>query len=125
MTLLSDLCSFLARLFAADRACGASRSPRWARVRKEHLAREPACEACGRGTRLEVHHVVPFHLAPELELDPDNLMTLCDPPCHLWVGHLGDYKSWNADAREDAEGWLEKIRRRPYAPRDAAERGSE
>lgn len=79
---------------------GVPRSPRWERVRDEHLAKEPECRACGRAHTLQVHHRKPFHLHPELELDPDNLMTLC-ALCHLCLGHCGDWRLFNAQVDMD------------------------
>ncbi|MGA2401456.1 MAG: hypothetical protein ABSG91_07090, partial [Syntrophobacteraceae bacterium] len=52
------------------------------------------------------HHVKPFHLAPALELEPGNLITLCEEGeynCHLVHGHNGDWKSFNDDVREQCE----------------------
>jgi 5-methylcytosine-specific restriction endonuclease McrA len=60
-------------------------------VRAAHLKRQPACAACGRTEKLEVHHIVPFHKDASRELDPQNLVTMCDTPCHLVHGH---YLSW-------------------------------
>lgn len=80
------------------------RSPKWTKVRKQHLREHPRCELCGTESDLEVHHIEPFHRRPELELVPENLITLCeksqDPDmlglnCHLCVGHLGDWSSIN------------------------------
>lgn len=93
-----------------------SRSSHWAKVRAEHLEREPACAVCGSTKGLQVHHVQPFHLHPEFELDPANLITLCGPEehnCHLLFGHLCSYQSWNPDVREDARMWAAKIKGRP------------
>jgi 5-methylcytosine-specific restriction endonuclease McrA len=48
---------------------------------------------------VQVHHKKPFHLHPELELDPANLVTLCmtsSNECHLRIGHSGDFKAYNA-----------------------------
>ena len=90
------------------------RHPRWASVRKDHLRREPACAACGGSRKLEVHHILPVS-APggrERELDPDNLITLCEPH-HALFGHFMDYCSWNPSVREDATHWRERIRNRP------------
>ena len=78
------------------------RSGQWARVRREHLTKEPACIACGRTTDLEVHHVQSYHEHPELELDPDNLCTLCGDPCHLVWGHFMAWTRINPTVREDA-----------------------
>lgn len=90
-----------------------SRSYRWTVVRKEHLENNPDCAACGRNKKLEVHHIEPFHLNPDLELDPNNLITLCDDPCHFVFGHLMNYKSWNSNVVKDCEIYYDKIKRRP------------
>lgn len=91
------------------------RSGAWTRVRREHLAREPRCAACGRDRDLEVHHIVPYRERPELELDAENLVTLCADPCHLVFGHLLDYRRRaNPHVREDAaryRGRLEDAKR--------------
>ena len=96
------------------------RSGAWARVRREHLAREPACIACGRTENLEVHHILPYHQRPELELDPRNLCTVCADPCHLVFGHLLSYRDrYNPSVREDCERYrqrLEDAKRRGEAP---------
>ena len=89
-----------------------ARSPHWPAVRKAHLTIEPACQVCGKTDGVEAHHVRPFHLFPALELDPANLLTLC-PVHHLWWGHLGCWRSFNALVRADASLWRAKIRSRP------------
>lgn len=73
------------------------RSDMWLEVRHNHLQYEPVCQYCGSHEHLEVHHIKPFHLFPSLELDPSNLITLCDGvnDCHLRVGHNGDWKEFN------------------------------
>lgn len=96
---------------------GARRSKHWRRVRNEHLKRQPFCVVC-QGTRnLEVHHLVPFHIAPDLELDPGNLLTLCEDKryglnCHLLIGHVGNYRRVNPVAHLDAIVWNGKIKGR-------------
>lgn len=93
-----------------------TRSPEWITTRKKHLESHPSCAACGKTKMigLQVHHKKPFHLHPELELEPSNLMTLCDDPqCHLLIGHLDNFKSYNPNAEDDAAIWLEKRRTRP------------
>lgn len=90
-----------------------SRSPKWSSVRKEHLINEPMCRACGRKKDLEVHHIMPYHIKPEDELNPSNLITLCSN-CHLLFGHLMDYKSWNENVVEDCNNFSSKIKNRPY-----------
>jgi len=56
---------------------------------------------CGGTKAVEVHHLIPFSIAPDLELDPHNLITLCERKkyginCHLLVGHLGNYRRFNS-----------------------------
>jgi len=79
------------------------RSPRWHAVEKQHLKDEPVCQWCGGVDRLQVHHITPFHLAKALELDPWNLITLCedggDSNCHLIHGHLGNWRNFNPSVR--------------------------
>lgn len=85
----------------------------WPKVRAEHLEKQPKCAACGTEKGLEVHHIKPFHKYPELELDPDNLITLCNKSCHLYFGHLKYFKSWNPDVKIDAQRYYEKLKARP------------
>ncbi len=111
---------------------GHERSPEWERVEREHRLREPACVACGHtGEGLQVHHIQPFHLHPELELDQNNLITLCEVKeydHHLLLGHLDEWESYNKDVRTDAAHqfhgktaeqiradprWQEKMKHRP------------
>lgn len=103
--LLTTTCGF------AHEPSGAARSPKWPAVRAAHLAKEPACVACGasgKGTSLEVHHVVPFSVDRSRELDPGNLITLCVKGgrlacnCHLTFGHVGNFQRYNPDVRRDA-----------------------
>jgi hypothetical protein len=62
-----------------------------------------------------VHHIHPFHLYPNLELEPSNLLTLCETGgnCHIMLGHLKNWKSYNLGVRKDAEVLLQKIKARP------------
>lgn len=113
------------------RLYGRSRSPQWPMVAREHLQKEPACVVCGyRGRGLQVHHIKPFHLFPDLELDPNNLITLCEVKGrdhHLLLGHLDDWESYNLNIRTDAKRfhkesarqikaepiWQDEVMRRP------------
>jgi 5-methylcytosine-specific restriction endonuclease McrA len=97
---------------------GKKRSGKWPTVRRKHLAMNPTCAICGGNKKLEVHHMRPFHLHPDLELDPKNLITLCENQndgvnCHLLFGHLGSYRSFNVNVQQDAASWAKKIARRP------------
>jgi 5-methylcytosine-specific restriction endonuclease McrA len=91
---------------------GKARSPEWHRVEKEHLLHEPACAACGyQGPGLQVHHIKPFHLHPSLELDPTNLITLCEirgRDHHLLLGHLDEWESYNPNVRSDVKHFYGK-----------------
>lgn len=94
-------------------ATTAGRSPRWPALRRRWLASNPACLACGAKDGVEVHHIFPVHVAPNLELDELNLATFCRPH-HLYLAHLGDWDSWNPTCLSDARRWLAKVRNRPY-----------
>lgn len=91
----------------------ATRSPKWTSVRKQHLKGNPACAACGRDKKLEVHHKIPVHINPEGELDPSNLVTLCADPCHIIFGHLMNFKSYNKDVIDDCAVYLNKVKNKP------------
>lgn len=113
------------------RKYGLARSTEWPRVAKEHLLLEPACRICGhQGQGLQVHHIKPFHLYPQLELDPHNLITLCElrgRDHHLLIGHLDDWESYNPNVRADVKrfhkenatkirsnpAWQKEVLRRP------------
>ena len=75
------------------------RNRMWRYVRKEHLKRNPACAMCGGTKKLQVHHISPVHISPNLELEYSNLITLCRAKkfgidCHLFIGHRGDFKKF-------------------------------
>ena len=86
------------------------RSSEWVQVRSDFVRKHPRCEACGSTANLNVHHIVPFHQRPDLELVDDNLITLCREH-HFRIGHDPDgpgprKPSWlesNPNVRSDAE----------------------
>lgn len=95
---------------------GAARSSRWTAVRRDHLTLDPVCAVCGGKSSLVAHHIEPFHLRPDLELDPANLVTLCESGkfgvnCHLLVGHLGNFRRINRDVLVDSDTWRNKLRK--------------
>ncbi len=93
---------------------GISRSPEWPRVCRAFIEAHPVCAACTATVGLQSHHVMPFHYCilagrHDLELDPRNLIALCETETgdlaqnhHLLLGHLDDFKSYNPSARIDA-----------------------
>ncbi len=91
----------------------APRSSKWKTVRDAFVEKHPACEACGATEGINVHHVLPFHDRPDLELDSGNLISLCRE--HHWIiGHDPDgpwgpqRPNWslsNPNVREDAAKW--------------------
>jgi len=86
------------------------RSGKWARVRAEHLARQPECQACGkRSGDMEVHHISPYAENPERELSPDNLWTLCADPCHLVHGHLMNFKRHDKDVVANCRAYRQRL----------------
>lgn len=93
------------------------RSPQWRKVRAQHLKDYPKCEACGGTDNLEVHHVKPFHMYPELELTPSNHITLCEQKgklCHYFWGHLNlSWSTWNTHVRDDVKLWCERQAQAP------------
>lgn len=95
------------------------RSSHWAKVRQEHLKTQGSCQVCGSTDNLNVHHIQPVHLKPELELEPTNLITLCEGGhpyhfnCHFMFGHLASWYSYNESVIDDSHHWKEKITKRP------------
>lgn len=113
---------FLSKLFGRqeqlDPILLAPRSPKWRDVRDRFLIDNGSiCAVCGKIKNLNVHHIIPVHVDKSLELETSNLITLCENRtlnCHLWVGHIGNYSSYNIDVVSDAAKILEKIKNRPY-----------
>lgn len=94
----------------------ALRSSKWPTVRKNHLKKFPCCAVCGGIKKVEVHHIIPFNQDPSLELEPTNLISLCEAKsfglvCHLLVGHCGNYKKINPNVSEDAKIWNHKLKK--------------
>jgi len=94
---------------------GAKRSPQWRKVREEHLKKFPTCYVCGSNKKITVHHIYPYHLFPDMELEESNLITLCEGGrfkslnCHIVFGHCCDFKDVNTQCEIDAEIWRRKL----------------
>jgi hypothetical protein len=54
---------------------GPARGSGWHGARKEALRRNPFCAVCGRMSRLDVHHIIPYRLTKDN--GQDNLVPLC------------------------------------------------
>jgi hypothetical protein len=104
---------FLNKIFSGKDSEFGSRSSSWRKIRKEFLKENPTCRACGTDEDLEVHHIVPYHVSPEKELDKKNLITLCGKRCHFIFGHFCDWRSWNDSVVSDCDSYNSKRLLRP------------
>lgn len=102
--------TIVAVLFGERNRCG-DRSPQWTKLRADWLKANGWCVVCG-AKATTVHHVAPVSQRPDLELDTKNLASVCDR-CHLFVGHLCAWHSWNPVFFADAIWWRRKIEGRP------------
>ena len=85
------------------------RSSQWPKVRDAHLKIDPACNVCGTKEDLNVHHIVPFHIDKSKELDPKNLITLCNSNgCHFTFGHLFNWSAYNPNVMIDSQIYKDK-----------------
>lgn len=105
---------FLKALFLPEdpRCFGTPRSPKWPAFRKAWLRDNPLCAACGTALNLEVHHIIPVHVASNGELSESNVLTLCDGPtrsCHWHIGHCYNWRGWNNDVISDAARFLQRV----------------
>ena len=90
-----------------------SRAGGWRKVRARRIEIDGGkCRACGRKVNLQVHHIRPFNMQPDRELELSNLVTLCGR-CHILLGHLDNWKSRNDDVLPDADYTMRRITGRP------------
>jgi 5-methylcytosine-specific restriction enzyme A len=92
---------------------GASRSAEWSAFRDRTL-KGRGCAVCGGRKNLTLHHIIPFHLAPDLELDHNNVIPLCQAGmyginCHLVLGHLGNWQRTNVNVLADVAYWHTRL----------------
>ena len=76
------------------------------------------CQKCGSKKLIVAHHIKLFSQFPAEELNPQNLITLCESgklgvTCHRFFGHLGNYRQPNPDVVMDSKVWNEKLKLRP------------
>lgn len=104
---------------APIKAAGMKRSSQWYAKRTAFIKQNPRCKYCGFSNVkfLEVHHIKPFHLFPELELVESNWVVVCAAGsvhnCHLLHAHLGNFESYNPDIEADAKIMQDKMSARP------------
>lgn len=63
---------------------------RWLSLKSEILYDKKHCEVCKGERRLHVHHILPRSSNPELALDKENLMVLCEA-CHTKIHSKDKY----------------------------------
>lgn len=67
-----------------------------------------SCRCCGRRDTLNVHHIKPFHIDESLELEFDNLVTLCREH-HFHIGHKDNWKDSNSNVCGDCDRMRAKL----------------
>jgi len=74
---------------------GASINFSWQRCRKAFLAKVgKQCVCCSSKKQIEVHHIQPRHIRPDLAVDQTNLIALCHD-CHFHLAHGNNYRKYN------------------------------
>ena len=86
---------------------GIPRSSKWPKIRNDFIRQYPNCEACGVKAET-VHHIIPYHKNPLLELDTSNLISLCDE-CHLVLAHLKSFQRFDSDIKEVTRLFKKKV----------------
>lgn len=96
---LYEIASYLTKRKSDVFEVASDRSGQWRTLRNK-LVKNSKCAICGSSKNLQAHHKKPFKDFPELELDPDNIVILCESParnCHFVFGHLFNWSSYNDD----------------------------
>jgi hypothetical protein len=104
--------NFLSKLVIIPTKPKTVRSPQWPAIRKKWLQLHNICESCGTNKNLEVHHKIPVHVNPFLELELSNFITLCEYPahhCHFTFGHFFNWTLYNPAIDTDATAWFAKL----------------
>lgn len=90
--------------FGSQKIIGANRNSKWPKLRNSLIKDAGKCSVCDGIDFLTVHHIIPFHIRPDLELSRENLVVLCESPkmnCHFIFGHRRDWKNYNKNILED------------------------
>ena len=73
------------------------------KTKRAYLKDHIECAICGYKKKLEVHHVQPVHVSPELSCDQTNFIVLCRD-CHFTFGHFHNFRTyWNPNIKEFAK----------------------
>ena len=79
----------------------------WAvrKAMKAYRATHKVCAWCGKPETLTnqvvPHHVIPFHVAPEIADHDGNFIPLHHSGgCHLICGHAGNFQRWVANVQD-------------------------
>lgn len=84
-----------------------TRGPRWKTLRMAVLERDGfKCRFCGKNRgRLEIDHIEPVRLRPDLAYDPANCQALC-PSCHAGKTHA---EVGRKPPAYDRHGWRKAV----------------
>ena len=94
---------------------GHKRSPHWNAFKRAYFkTHEKKCAVCGGTKKVELHHIIPFHIDSSKELDPNNVIPLCEGNkelnCHLIFGHFGNFRTkWNPNIEQEAPVWQQRL----------------
>ena len=64
--------------------------PEVIRAMNEYRKAHPICEWDNCNDSIEVHHIIPISVRPDLAADTNNMISLGCKRCHLCVGHAGN-----------------------------------
>ena len=112
--MISRIIDYIRDRFRGVPLGGIGRNPGWHKFVKELIKeRGGKCEITGSTRKLVGHHKIPFHIRPDLEMIKTNVIILSEDVfgsnIHLLFGHLGNYKKYNPDIKEDAVYWNKKL----------------
>ena len=106
------LIDFMLALGQSNVGPSPKRSSKWPALLKLTIDAHPYCAVCGNKNKksLIAHHITPVWVDSSKELDPGNLIVLCENSdklpgfnCHLTMGRMGNYRLWNPRIHEVVE----------------------
>jgi 5-methylcytosine-specific restriction endonuclease McrA len=71
-------------------------------VLNNFVSKHSKCAMCNHDKKLQVHHIIPWHISEALRYNEANLITLCQP-CHFRFGHRLNWKDYNPEIVETTE----------------------